>query len=181
MVAGIGIFAVLGAQVANAEEGRHVFLRFAGNLIKNVEQTDVDANEVPIGTSTLGLVRAKAKGNLGPADLTAVAKTQNLIPAPDPACPDGFVKVAQITDNNLVLTFSDLSLLYGDGQGFVCVNFGTGEQYAAVDGEWLGGTGRFRNAEGDFSIRFDDFATVSPNTQVVAETGTITGALSRQD
>lgn len=174
----VGLFTVLVAQTASANGDRPIFLRWAGDFIQNLEQTDVDELGMPIGTSNLGLIRARVVGNLGSADLTAVTKTENLIPDADNRCPDGFTKVAEITDNSLVFTFSDLSLLYGDGQGVVCINFGNGEQYIAVEGVWLGGTARFRNAEGEFSIRFDDFALVNPNTQVVAESGTITGTLS---
>ena len=182
MVVFIGLFAILGAQTAVAEEDGHFFLRFAGDFIQHVEQTDADVNGVPVGNTSLsGLVRAKAKGSLGRADLTAVAKADNLSPSPDPDnCPAGFFKVIVITDNSLVFTFSDLSLLFGNGQGVVCVNFGTGEQYVAVDGEWLGGTGRFLNAEGEFSIRFDEYIPVNPNTQIVAEAGTISGTLIRE-
>jgi hypothetical protein len=180
LVVFIGVFALLGSQTASAEGDRHVSLRFAGDFVQNLEQMDVDGNGVSIGmSSALGLIRAKVKGNLGRADLTAVTKTEGVVPVPDSKCPDDFVKVADITDNNLVFTFSDLSLLYGDGQGVVCINFANGEQYAAAEGMWLGGTARFRNAKGEFSIRFDEFALVSSNTQVVAEAGTITGTLSR--
>lgn len=179
LVVFVGLFTVLGAQNASANGDRSVFLRFAGDFIQNLEQTDVDEFGIPIGTSNLGLIRGKVKGNLGSADATAATKTETLMPGPDERCPEGFVKVANITDNSLVLTFSDLSLLYGDGQGVVCINFTNGEQYAAVEGMWLGGTARFRNAEGEFSIRFDEFVLVNPNTQVVAESGTITGTLSR--
>ena len=175
----IVVFAVLGAQTASANGDRPVFLRWAGDFIQNLEQTDVDEFSMPIGTSNSGVIRARVVGNLGSADLTVVTKTENLIPGPDGSCPGGFMKVAAITDNSLVFTFSDLSLLYGDGQGVVCINFANGEQYVAVDGVWLGGTARFRNAEGEFSIRFEEFALVNPNTQVVAESGTITGTLSR--
>ena len=174
----VGLFTVLGAQIASAKGDRPVFLHWAGDFIQNLEQTDVDEFGMPIGTSNLGLIRARVVGNLGSADLTAVSKSVNLIPGPDDRCPDGLMKVADITDNNLVFTFSDLSLLYGDGQGVVCINLANGEQYIAVEGVWLGGTERFRNATGEFSIRFDEFALVSPNTQVVAESGTITGTLS---
>ena len=179
LVVFIGVFAVLGAQIASAEGDRGVFLRFAGDFIQNLEQTDAVAG-VPIdSTSLLGLVRAKVKGNLGRADLTAVTKSDNVEPVWDERCPDYgvFFKVVDITDNSLVLTFSDLSLLYGNGHGVVCINFANGEQYIAVEGMWLGGTGRFRNANGEFSIRFDEFALVSPNTQVVAEAGTISGTI----
>ena len=181
LVVFVGLFTVLAAQTANANGDRPVFLRWAGDFIQNLEQTDVDEFGMPIGTSNLGLVRARAVGNLGSADLTVVSKSNNLNPVPDDRCPLGFMKVVEITDNNLVFTFSDLSLLYGDGQGVVCINFANGEQYIAVEGEWLGGTARFRNATGEFSIRFDEFARVSPITQVFAESGTITGTLSRDD
>jgi hypothetical protein len=177
----VGLFTVLGAQTASAKGDRPVFLHWAGDFIQNLEQTDVDEFGIPVGTSNLGLIRARAVGNLGSADLTAVSKTENVIPGPDVRCPDGFMKIVEITDNNLVLTFSDLSLLYGDGQGIVCINFANGEQYIAVEGEWLGGTARFRNATGEFYISFDEFALVSPITQVVAESGTIMGTLSRDD
>jgi len=180
LVALIGVLAILGASIASADGDRRVFLRFAGDFIQNLEQTDADGG-VPTGTTSLfGLVRAKAKGNLGRADLTAVTKSSGVYPVFDERCPYGFVRIVDITDNSLVFTFSDLSLLYGNGEGFVCANI-AGEQYVAVEGMWLGGTGRFRNAEGKFSIRFDESAEVNGNTQVTAEVGTITGTLSRND
>lgn len=181
LVVFVGLFTVLGAQAASANGERPVFLRWAGDFIPNIEQTDVDEFGNPLGTSNLGLIRARVIGNLGSADLTAVTRAVNVIPGPDARCPDDFIKVAEITDNNLVFTFSDLALLYGDGQGVVCINFANGEQYVAVEGVWLGGTARYRNATGEFSIRFEEFALVSPITQVVAESGTITGTLSRED
>ena len=183
LVALIGVLAILGARIASADGDRHVFLRFAGDFIQNIEQTNA-VGGVPTGpTSLSGLVRAKAKGNLGRADLTAVTKSSGVGPDPvfDERCPDYFMKIVNITDNTVVLTFSDLSLLYGDGSGVVCMNFVTFEQYVAVEGIWLGGTGRFRNAKGEFSIRFDESAEVNGNTQVTAEAGTITGTLSRND
>ncbi len=187
LIVSIGVFAVLGAQIASAEGGRHVSLRFAGDFIQNLEQTDAVAGVPTDETSLLGLVRAKVKGNLGRADLTAVTKSVGVEfgPESDERCPGPdhgvFLKVADITDNDLVFTFSDLSLLYGNGQGVVCVNFASGaqfgEQYVAVEGAWLGGTRRFRNANGEFSIRFDEAVVVNENTQVTAEAGTITGTI----
>ena len=123
LVVFVGLLTVLGAQTASANGDRPVFLRWAGDFIQNLEQTDVDELGIPFGTSNVGLVRARAVGNLGSADLTAVTKAMNVIPGPDDRCPVGFIKVVEITDNNLVFTFSDLSLLYGDGQGLVCISF----------------------------------------------------------
>jgi hypothetical protein len=173
------IMATLAMNSAFAEGGRKVHMRFAGAFIQNIVQMDVDAFGQSVETSTVGLVRTKAKGNLGRADLTSATKSKPAISPEDDRCPVGFMKVADITDNNLVFTFANLSLLYGDGDGVVCINFANGEQFVAVDGIWLGGTGRFRNATGEFSIRFDEFVVVSPKTQLVAESGTVTGTLSR--
>ena len=176
----IGAIAVLGTQTSGATGDRYVFLRIAGDFVQSIEQTDVDAVGAPTGTtSTRGIVRAQARGNLGRADLTAVAGSQGGPPAFDERCPEDFLRVTLITPNSLVLTFRDLSLLYGDGEGVVCVNFATGEEYTAIDGVWLGGTGRFQNAAGEWSIRFDTFTRVNPTTQLIAESGTITGTLRR--
>ncbi|MBT8082553.1 MAG: hypothetical protein KJP08_01020 [Gammaproteobacteria bacterium] len=180
LVVFVGVCAVLGAQTASADGDRRVYLRFAGDFIQNLEQRDAVGGVPTDSTSLFGLVRAKVKGNLGRADLTGVTKSKGVETGPeyDPRCPDYFLKIVDITDNNLVFTFSDLSLLYGDGTGVVCVNFATGEEYVAVEGVWLGGTKRFRNAKGEFSIRFDESVLVNANTQVTAETGRIFGTLS---
>lgn len=166
-------------QAAAAEGGRDVHMRFAGDLIRNIEQTDVDAFGQPVAKGPVALLRARAVGNLGKADLTAVAKSKPLPqPVPDERCPEGFLKVADITDNNLVLTFMNLSILFGDGDGVFCLNFANGVEFAGIDGTWLGGTGRFRGATGEFSVRLDEAFEVSSKTQVLAETGTITGTLN---
>ena len=51
------VFAVLGDQTTSADGDRPIFLRFAGDLIQNLEQTDVDVFGMPIGSSNLALVR----------------------------------------------------------------------------------------------------------------------------
>ena len=127
LVALIGVLAILGARIASADGDRHVFLRFAGDFIQNLEQTDA-VGGVPTGpTSLSGLVRAKVKGNLGRADLTTVTKSSGVGPEPvfDERCPDYFMKIVDITDNTLVLTLSDLYFLYRDGKRCVCLNYVT--------------------------------------------------------
>ena len=117
----------------------------------------------------------RGKGSLGRYQATAITKAGPPI-SPRP-CPAGLLKIADITSNNLVLTFNDLSLLYGDGTGVVCFNPIDPEAapVAEIDGEWLGGTGRFADAGGEFSVRFDEAVEISPATQATAETGTVTG------
>lgn len=169
---------LIGVSTAHAGE-RTVWMRFAGALLQNVEQTEVtvDGSTVP---ATKGAVHVRAWGNLGRADITGLAlEVATVPPAPDPACSDGFFKVAEIVENNLVLTFGDLSLLYGEGSGVICVDFLTGDVFTAIDGHWKGGTQRFRNASGDWSIRFDEAVPVGGAASVLAETGMIRGTLVR--
>lgn len=172
--------AALSAGIAFADGAKPIRMKFAGSLLLNLEQQEVDAMNQPIAmTAFIGIAQTKAKGNLGRADVTAVTKAAGIQPVPDAACPDGFLKVANITDNAIIFTFSDLSLLYGNGQGLVCVNFANGEQFASIDGDWTGGTGRFANAEGDFTIISDEISDIGGSTQFSAETGRITGFLER--
>ena len=121
--------AALSAGIAFADDTKPVHMKFAGSLLLNLEQQEVDAMNVPTAMTTfIGRSQTKAIGNLGRADVTAVTKAPGVLPVFDAACPDGFLKVANITDNAIIFTFSDLSLLYGNGQGLVCVNFANGEQ-----------------------------------------------------
>lgn len=177
----LGLFAALCTQTAGADNDREIRMRFAGNFIQNLEQMEVGPLAQSIQSSTVGVIRGKARGNLGSGDLTVVTKAEPVLsPAPDERCPPNFVKIFDVKANNLLFTFEDLSLLYGDADdGAVCVNFLNGEQFVAIEGRWLGGTGRFRDATGQFSVHVDEFVPVSAATQVVAEAGTITGTLNQ--
>lgn len=179
---------VLGGASSYAHDQRQVRMKFAGSLLLNVEQQQVDTQNVPTGmTELIAISQTKAKGNLGSADVKSVSKTQGHAPVPDPACPEGFLKVADINENAIIFTFRDLSLLYGDGTGVVCLNFTDFSQYASIDGIWTGGTKRFRNADGEFSIVIDRIVGIGhtdpdmgvfSTTQFSAETGRVTGYLN---
>lgn len=177
----LGLFAALCTQTAGAGNDREIRMRFAGYFIQNLEQMQVGPLAQSVQSSTVGVIRAKVRGNLGSGDLTAVTKAEPVLsPAPDERCPPNFLKIFDVKANNLLFTFEDLSLLYGDADdGAICVNFLNGEQFVAIDGIWLGGTGRFRDATGEFSVHVDEFVPVSAATQVVAEAGTISGTLSQ--
>ena len=178
------MLATLGAGLAyghDSDDSEKVRMKFAGALLLNVEQQQVDGNGVPlVMTEFIGMSRAKARGSLGRADVNVVTKSHAVAPEFDPVCPDGFLKVAEITENAIVFTFSDLSLLYGDGQGVVCLNFTDFiTQFVSIDGTWTGGAKRFKNAEGEFSIVIDEISGIGSNTQFSAETGRITGFLNQ--
>lgn len=173
---------MIGATPSYADHGKKVDMKFVGTLLDGIEQrlrndpTDPTDDTVELIT----LVETTAIGTLGRARIQVVSKTEDVLPAPDPVCPMGFLKVATITDNNIVLTFGSLTLLHGDGNGTVCINFDTGEQFASIDGVWTGGTRRFANAEGDFHITIDKIVPLSSSfpfssTQFSVEEGRIKG------
>ena len=92
---------LIGTGAAQADE-RRVWMRFAGALLQNVEQTEVtvDSTTVP---GTKNAVHVKAWGNLGRAEVTGFGiEVLTLPPAPDPACPIGSGKLAEVVENNLV-------------------------------------------------------------------------------
>ncbi len=173
----LSLIMLIGGGAAQADE-RRVWMRFAGALLQNVEQTEVTVDGSTV-LATKNTVHVRAWGNLGRADLTGFGFDVAVAPAPDSACPKGYFKVAEIVENNLVLTFSDLSLLYGEGSGVICVDFETGDVSIPIAGHWTGGTQRFRNASGDWSISFDEAVPVGNTASMLAETGVIRGTLIR--
>ena len=116
-------------------------------------------------------------------DPTLLAVTFSGPPVSDKSCPTGLVKVADIVENNLLFTFSDLSVLYGNGSAVVCIDPANlaAPPVAEIDGTWDGGTERFENAGGTWSLRFDVAVPIGIATQFIAETGIITGHLTGMD
>jgi hypothetical protein len=168
---------------ANADGARAFKMRFAGGFIQNIEQAQVTSG-VPNGNTELrSLALVKGRGTFGRADIMAVSVSGP--PESDKACSPGLIKIADIVENNLVLTFADLSLLYGNGTGVVCFDPAnpTAFPLAEIEGTWDGGTGRFEGASGEWTIGFDFAEAVGPgagpDTQFVAESGLIEGFLTR--
>ena len=174
----LSIAMLVSASAAQASE-RTVWMRFAGALLQNMEQTEIIVNEEPV-VAAKGAVHVRAWGNLGRADITGLTfEVPTLPPVPAAPCPENTGKLADIVENNLVLTFMDLSLLYGSGSGALCLDYGTGDAFAVIEGTWDGGTQRFRNATGNWTIEFDEAVRVGDAATVLAETGIIRGKLIR--
>ena len=172
--------AIFSVSSAFADGAQPFKIRFTAGLLKNILQAEVDPMEIPTGTVEMrSIALGKGLGTFGRVDVMAV--TFSGPPVSDMDCPDGLVKVADIVENNLLLTFSDLSLLYGNGAGVVCFNpiEPAAPPIAEIEGTWDGGTDRFGNAEGNWSLRFDFAAPVGVATQFIAESGVITGHVSR--
>ena len=173
------IVATLVMNSAFADGMQKFKIRFAGGFVQNIQQLQVDTMGQPTGVENRNIVIGKGIGTLGRVDVMGVGFSGP--PESDTLCPDGLIKVADIVENNLVLTFNDLSLLYGNGTGVVCFDplNPTAPPSAEIEGTWDGGTGRFANAGGTWSSQFDFFEPVGVATQFAAEAGWIEGYLTR--
>ena len=159
-------------------------IRFAGGFVRNIQQEEFvpppfdPANPPVPRVENRDIALIKGRGTFGRVDIMAVTASG---PPSGQTCESGLYAIASIFENNLVLTFGDLSLLYGNGSGIVCPNVDDpeGAPVAEIEGTWDGGTGRFRHAGGEWSIRFDFARPVGVATQFVAETGVIRGHITR--
>ena len=173
------IIATLTMNPAFADGAKPFKIRFAGGFVQNILQAQVDVTGIPTGeVESRSIALVKGQGTFGRVDGIAVSVSGP--PLSGQSCSDGLVKVADILENNLVLTFDDLSMLYGNGTGVVCFNPADPTAYplAEIDGTWHGGTRRFRRAGGNWSIRFNFAEPVGDATQFIAETGVIKGHLT---
>jgi len=184
------IMATLALNSAYADGARKFKMRIAGGFVQNIQQAQVDMMGAPTGmVENRSIALVKGRGTFGRADIMAVT-VSGPMPVSPQFCSNGSPVIAEILENNLVLTFGDLSLLYGNGTGIVCLNLDDpeGAPIAEVEGTWDGGTGRFRRAGGTWSIQFDfarpvgadssDTKPPTPDTQFVAETGVIKGHIT---
>ena len=173
------IMAVLSMNSAFADGTRSFKIRLAAGFVQNIQQAQVDMTGTPTGVvESRSIALGKGLGTLGRVDIMAV--TFSGPPESDKSCSADLVKVADIVENNLLFTFSDLSQLYGNGTGVVCFNPAdpTAFPIAEIEGTWDGGTGRFGSAGGKWSLRFSVAEPVGVATQFIAETGVITGHLT---
>lgn len=181
-VLALGAMLIIPALVVNlaiADGAQEIKIHFAGGFVRNLQQMQVDMMDAPTGIlESRSLALIKGRGTFGRVDIMAV--TVSGPPVSGSSCSAGLVKVADIVENNLVLTFSDLSMLYGNGTGAVCLDPSdpTAFPLAEIDGTWNGGTGRFGQAGGSWSIRFDFAERVGMTTEFIAEAGVINGHLT---
>ena len=135
------IMATLAMNSAFADGTRAFKIRFAGGFVQNIQQAQVDMMGIPTGLlESRSMALIKGRGTFGNVDIMAV--TVSGPPVSDKSCSGDLVKIADIVENNLVLTFGDLSLLYGNGTGVVCFNPAdpTAFPLAEIEGTWGGGT-----------------------------------------
>lgn len=166
------VMACLGLLFAPAGLAREapISIRYAGSGW----DTHVDGF-VPDG-SNVSLTTGTAQGTFGNSTITittewVIDETVN--------CPDAYPIKYSLIYSASVLTFPERSQLFGIAQsGWICATSG-GVYYGEVTGAYVGGTGRFENATGDYVSKFDG-VYLEPNLSFRSIRGTAEGRIGRK-
>ncbi len=169
-------------------------LRFAGSFVTSgITHGDLSTPLDPTDTTSSVLIHVLAKGSPGRAeirgfggsaanDIVTLIFPMDMMPATclGSESDDGFVSIEALEDP-LVFTFiEDLSLLFANGGGQICVDFTTGNSVFRFDIMFTGGSGRFEGASG-YAVIEGEAAPVSNDGSFVGETGTIVGWINVPD
>jgi hypothetical protein len=166
-IAGIFLFVVAGLpQTALADKTVKMDLRFAGAFI---------SNSLPSP-----LIHVQAKGKPGKAVIRGYGANPALdaVEAPVLEClgsPGVFARITAAEDP-LIFTFNDLSLLFADGSGEICLDLATFDSVFRFDITFTGGRGKYEGATGTAVIT-GEAHPVSVDGSFLAETGTIVGTI----
>ncbi len=169
-IAGIFLFVAAGLpQTALADKTVKMDLRFAGAFI---------SDSLPSA-----LIHVQAKGKPGKAVIRGYGASAAADPDPVVVsdCLSGtagaFLSIIAGEDP-LIFTFQDLSLLFAEGSGEICVDLTspTGNDEFRFDITFIGGRGRFEGASGTAVIT-GEAQPVSADGSFLAETGTILGTI----
>lgn len=70
-------------------------------------------------------------------------------------CDEGYDMLVGVLYSANALTFENLDMLYGASDtGWMCMNTEVGHYYGEVYGQYIGGTGRFEQATGEWTTSF---------------------------
>ena len=168
-IAGVILLIAAGLPQTAVAKDVEMNLRFAGAFIS--------------GSLPSALIHVQAKGSPGKAVIRGYGATG--VDDPDPVmvsnCLSGengvFLSIRPGEDP-LIFTFQDLSLLFADGSGEICIDLlsPTGNAEFRFDITFIGGRGRFEGATGTAVITGEAEA-VSADGSFLAETGTIVGTI----
>ena len=162
---------------AVAEQMVEVKMRFAGSFATGINHADpMTGNSVDSS-----LIHVQAKGKPGRAEIRGFGgRTTAPAEAPVTNClgSEGLFLSFEILENPLVFTFNDLSLLFANGSGSVCIDLlQPGITTFEIDIVFTGGRGRFEGATGVAVLKGEGEA-VSADGSFIGETGTIDGWIS---
>jgi len=171
----IGIFRRLGialscVAMAGTAWAEHILIQFAGTGFDT--SVENGGNGPPIDMSI-----AEARGSFG-------AKRAEISVEFDYAaidCPDGHIGLS-IAYSSSVVTYGDQSQTYGfSNSGWMCLSLQTGHYFGEAYGVFIGGTGRFAGATGDWVSSFQGDNLEPPNINNIgfrSITGTIKGTVN---
>ena len=168
----VAVFLILAAGLpltAFADKEVQMNMRFAGAFI---------ANSLPSP-----LIHVQAKGSPGKAVIRGYGAdpTQDTISFPTECLglsgAMGSILRVSAAEDPLIFTFQDLSLLFADGPGEICVDLATGNVEFSFDITFIGGRGRFEGATGTALITGEAQPVSADGSSFLAETGTIVGTI----
>ncbi len=169
-ITGIILLIAAGLPQTAVAEDVNMDLRFAGAFISS--------NSLPSA-----LIHVQAKGSPGKAVIRGYGSAGGGAISFPTVClglsgPMGSILRVSAAEDPLVFTFQDLSLLFADGNGEICVDLTspTGNAEFRFDITFIGGRGRFEGATGTAVIT-GEAEPVSADQSFLAETGTIVGTI----
>jgi hypothetical protein len=174
------------ATAAVAGKVVEVDLEFAGGFVASGIVHLNLATMDPIDTTTSPLIHVQAKGSPGRAVIRGFgAGGEDMFDVPIFNCLGVSGVFARLTaaEDPLLFTFEDLSLLFANGDGVICLDISGPPPFSAVfefDIMFTGGTGDFEGATGTALIR-GEAVPVSNDGSFLAETGTIVGTIFLPD
>jgi hypothetical protein len=149
---------------SSADDGK-VSIRYAGSGWDTGIQGFVD--KVSLTTTT-------AQGTFGNSTLTI---TTEWLPEASVSCPDAYPLKFALVYSASVVTVADQSQLFGISQnGWICAS-NAGVYFGAVSGSYVGGTGRFKDATGEYVSEFNG-AYLEPNVSFRSIRGTVDGTVT---
>ena len=171
-IAGIFLFVAAGLpQTALADKMVKVDMRFAGAFANGISHIHPMTN-APV---TSALIHAQAMGRPGKAEIRGFGGRESVVGEPEDCLGIPFGLHIVITENPLVFSFKNLSLLFAKGGGGdICIDTATGETKFVIDIEFMGGRGKFEGATGHAVIT-GEAEPLSIDGSFLGETGTIVG------
>jgi len=162
---------------AAADKVIEMDLRFAGNFVASgIKHLDLSTPTVPDDTTASPLIHVQAKGKPGRAVIRGFGGGGDAVPVMSSNClgtPGVFLSITADEDP-LIFTFKDLSMLFADGSGQICIDLITGLSTFEFNIMFIGGRGDFESATGQAVIT-GEAEPVSADGSFLAETGTIVG------
>jgi len=178
-IAGVILLVAIGLpRTAVADREIKMDLRFAGGFVASgIVHLDLDPMATA-DTTTSPLIHVQARGKPGRAVIRGFGAGGDGIPMETTSClgSDGLFLRIMADEDPLLFTFTDLSLLFADGFGEICIDLTTGNSEFRFDITFIGGRGRFEGATGTAVIT-GEAVPVSADGSFLAETGTIVGTI----